>query len=151
MENVIIAETRGGNPKYIIEDLPLEIVARKDGQNSHTVHMQSKELSYNQITGRQIKNDRHMIYITSVKTEAYPIFCESLINHVRSLASKDMGVSDIVQEIYDQYHNETQTKKEVGNLGERFKKLNKEYKIKLNELNEISKEMDYICKLMEML
>ena len=152
MENVIITETRGGNPKYYLEDLgiTIRIELRKSEPSAH-IKLSSKEIKYAEITGKDIKSQTNTVHIKSVPVDAYPIFCESLINHMRSLAAKNMNVTEIIKEIYDQYHNETETKKEVVNLQEKFKKLNKEVKQKIDELNELSKEMDYLCKQMEML
>lgn len=144
MENVEITETRGGNPKYCLLDIPLEIVVRKDGKNSYTVHMQSKKLSYNEITGRNIKNDRHAIYITSVHKEAYHSFSESLINQVRSLSSRNVQLMDIVKEIYYQYHNEEKTKTEIFDLQEEFIEVKKDF-------DNLKVKMDNICKKIELL
>lgn len=151
MEKVIITETKGGNPKYIIDGLNVVITALKTSDETYNVNINHRDLSYIKITGKQIKKDRHTIFIKCVSEEVYPTFCESLLYRIKSLSNRNIPITEIVQEIYNEYHNETETKKEVSNIQEKFKKLNKEYKAKLNELTELAKEMDYMCKQMEML
>ena len=78
-------------------------------------------------------------------------FSRNLLLSVELLHKQGMTIPEIIKSFYDEYHNETETKTEVINLQKKFKKLNKMYKQKIEELTELSKEMDYMCKQMELL
>ena len=146
MENVEIKETkRGKNPKYCLLDIPLEIVTRKDSNNGYTVHLQSKGLSYKKITGtNDIEKDRHSIYITSIHKKAIPSFCESLINQVRSLSNRGVTLSEIVTEIYTQYHNEEKTKTEMVDLQSEFREIKKDFNKLQTKINGFCKKLERI-------
>ena len=141
MENVEITQSKKGNPKYILSDIPMAIRVMIDTENSCRVFMQSKEVDYSKITG---SDSAHELYITSVKKDEYPVLCKSLINHVRSLINRDISLQDCLDEIYHQYRTEEETKKEVFNLQKEFKELSALKK-------EFDKKYEYICKKMEML
>lgn len=152
MENVIITETRNGNPKYIMEDLGVSICVelRKDG-NSAQIKMKHEDIIAGNIYGREVTQNVHEIYLKSLPRDNYSTFCENLIVIIRLLAEQGLSISQIADKLYSQYQSNENIKEDVVNLQEQFKKLNKEVKQKIDELNELSKEMDYICKQMEML
>lgn len=152
MENVIVTETRKGSPKYIIDDLDVSIrVELRKGGNSAQIRMKHKDILASNIYGREVTANVHEIYLKSLPREAYPIFCENLIVTIRLLTEQGLSIPEIAKDLYIKYQCNENIKEEVFNIQETFKKLNKEYKTKLEELTEISKEMDYICKQMEML
>ena len=141
MENVEIKQSKKGNPKYCLLDIPMAIRVSIDTENSCRVFIQSREVDYQKITGRETD---HELYITSVKKEEYPIFCKSLINHVRSLIKRKTSLQSVFNELFNQYRTETETKKEVFNLQNEFKELSKLKK-------EFDKKYEEICGKMEML
>lgn len=141
MENVEIEETRTGNPKYKLLDIPMAIRVMVDTKRSCRVFMTSRDVDYKKITD---KGTGHDLYITSVNKEEYPILCKSLINQVRSLVKQGVSLQDCFNEIYHQYRTEEETKKEVFDIQKEFKEMSVLKK-------EFDKKYEYICKKMEML
>ena len=159
MENVTVTETRGGNPKYILNNSYAEVrVELRKKDNTAQIHLKHSEIDASNIYGREISVGNNEIYLKSLPKTAYPYFCEALINQINESYAEGKSMQDIAFKLYNTYQNNENVKNEVYDLQEKFKKLNAEYKEnlsqitkKLEELNEISKEMDYMCKLMEML
>jgi len=135
MENVEIKETKKGNPKYCLLDLPITINVMIDTENSCRVFIQSDEIPYQEINGYSSKT--YQLYIASVKKETYSIFCQSLIHHIRSLSKQGLSIKEIASEIYNQYRTENETKKEMFNLQEEFKTVKEDFdnlKVKMDKL-----------------
>ena len=159
MENVTITETRGGNPKYILNNSGAEVrVELRKKDNTAQIHLKHSEIDASEIYGREISVGNNEIYLKSLPKTAYTYFCEALINQINDSYSTGQSMQEIAIKLYNTYQNNENVKNEVYDLQEKFKELNTEYKQrvseiteKVDELNEISKEMDYICKLMEML
>lgn len=141
MDNVEITATKKGSPKYRLLDIPMEIRIAIDSENSCRVFLQSKEVDYSKITGREVEQP---LYLTSVKQEEYPIFCKSLINHIRSLIRRKTSLQNCFNEVYCQYRTEEETKKQVFNIQKEFKELSDLKK-------QFDKKYEYICSKMEML
>lgn len=152
MEKAIITETRGGNPKYIIKNSKAEVrVELRKKDNTAQIHLKHSEINASEIYGREIEVGNNEIYLKSLQKVAYPDFCDALINYVYDFYDNGMSMQEIATKIYNTYQSNENVKEEVMSLQEKFKKLNNEFKEHLTVLNELSKEMDYMCKQMEML
>ena len=150
MENVIITETKGGNPKYTLDNVNVTIYAElRKKEPSAQIKMRSKEMDARKISGQ--KTNPTSLYLGAVPIESQEVYCKGLLKTIAILTKRGLSIQEIGMELFSQYRNDENTQKELLDIQKKFKKLNKEYKEKLGELNELSKEMDYMCKQMEML
>ena len=153
MENVTITETRRDkNPKYIINDLGIEIRVelRKQG-NSAQIRMKHDDINASEIYGRFVERNIHEIYLKSLPREQYPTFCEGLIVSINILAEQGLSVPQIAKALYNQYQNNENIKMEITDIRKEFKKLNDKYERQLAILINIKEDMEDICRQMEML
>ena len=155
MENVIITETKGGNPKYIHKPTGIRLyLTRNNSQKQNgnaSLYLSSLELTASDLTGKDTDVSKHDVRLKTIDFEGQFDICQAYLIQINSLHNYGLKPTEICKEVYFGIKGTTEPEAELGNLKSEFKELNKKHKQLLEELEEIQKQMDELCNEMEML
>lgn len=155
MENVLITEIKGGNPKYIHKPTGIRLyLTRNNSQQNKgnaSLYLSCLELTASDLTGKDSDSTKHDVRLKTIDFEGQFDICQAYLIQINSLKNHGLSAVEICKEIYFGIKGTNEPEAELGNLKSDFKELNKRHKQLLNELKDIQEQMDELCNEMEML